>query len=145
MDHVEYVHTVGMTDETVERYLEDRETAVLALAAENVSYAIPVAFHYEDGAIYVRLGDDGSSQKMQYVETTETACLTLYDVESPDTSWSVLVTGPLTRITADDTRWDDEAAFNETFSRLRIFDEVVEDVELEVYELTPETVTGRRT
>ncbi|WP_335343098.1 pyridoxamine 5'-phosphate oxidase family protein [Halomontanus rarus] len=75
-----------MDDERIEERLERRETGVLALAADGSAYAIPVAHHYEDESLYVRLADDGSSTKMTYLEKTDEACFTLYDVDSAGNS-----------------------------------------------------------
>lgn len=145
MDRVEYVYTIGMSDEEIEERLERVETGVLALAADDDAYAIPVAHHYESGSLYVRLSTDGSSTKLSYLEDTETACFTMYDVGESGDSWSIVVTGPLRKLTGRERTRFDETAINESFLELRIFDEDVAAVDLEIYEIEIETVTGRRT
>lgn len=145
MDRVEYVYTIGMTDEEVEEYLERAETGVLALAGDGDAYGVPVAHHYDGGSLYVRLSTDGSSTKLSYLEATETACYTMYDVGESGDSWSIVVTGPLRKLTGRERAQFDETAVNESFLELRIFDEDVEVVDLEIYELEIETITGRRT
>ncbi len=145
MDRIEFRYTVGMDDVSVERYLEREETGVLGLAADGDAYAIPVAYHYADGSLYVRLADAGSSTKMDYIERTETACLTCYDVDDTGDSWSVLVTGPMRKLDEAEQAAFDKTTVNESFLDLRVFDEDVEAIDLELYELEIESVTGRRT
>ncbi|SER86962.1 pyridoxamine 5'-phosphate oxidase family protein [Natrinema salaciae] len=145
MDHVEYVYTIGMSDEEVREHLERVDTGVLALAADDDAYAIPVAHHYDSGSLYVRLSTDGSSEKRSYLEHTETACLTMYDVSASGDSWSIVATGPLRKLTGRERAQFDDTAVNESFLDLRIFDEDVAAVDLEIYELEAESITGRRT
>ena len=145
MDRIEYVYTIGMDDEEVEEYLDDVDTGVLALAADDDAYAIPVAHHYDGASLYVRLSTDGSSTKLSYLEETDTACFTLYDVDSPGDSWSIIATGPLRKLSGDERDEFDAMVVNESFLKLRIFDEDIEAVELEIYELEIETLTGRKT
>ncbi|ELZ24484.1 hypothetical protein C477_00945 [Haloterrigena salina JCM 13891] len=145
MDRIEFVYTIGMNDRELEERLASTDTGVLALAADGAAYAFPVAHHYEDGTLYVRLSTDGSSTKMSHLDDTETACFTLYDVDSAGRSWSIIATGPLRKLTGSERAAFDEAAVNESFLELRIFDEDVEAVEIELYGLEIETITGRKT
>ena len=145
MDRIEFRYTVGMDDDEVERRLEHTEAGILALAAEGDAYAIPVAHHHENGSLYVRLADDGSSTKMRYIERTETACLSCYDVDETGDSWSVLLTGSLRKLEGDERAAFDETAVNESFLELRVFDEDVEAIDLELYEFEIESAAGRRT
>ncbi|MDQ2052097.1 pyridoxamine 5'-phosphate oxidase family protein [Natronolimnohabitans sp. A-GB9] len=146
MDRIEYVYTVGMKDEEVEGYLESVDTGVLALASAGDAYAIPVAHHYDDeGSIYIRLSADKSSTKLSYLEDTDTACLTLYDVDESGDSWSIIATGPLRKLSGDERETFDATAVNESFLQLRVFDEDIEAIDLEIYELEIETLTGRKT
>ena len=144
MDRIEFRYTVGMDDDEVERRLEREESGVLALAAADDAYAFPVAHHYANGSLYVRLADDGSSTKMRYVERTETACLSCYDVDETGDSWSVLLTGSLRKLEGDERAAFDETAVNESFLELRVFDEDVEAIDIELYEFEIESAAGRR-
>ena len=145
MDRIEYVYTVGMDESEVERRLERSETGVLALASGGDAYAFPVATHFQDGSIFIRLARDKSSQKMDYLEDTETACLTFYDVGPAGDSWSVIVTGSLRKLVDDEREQFDEATVNESFLQLRIFDEDVVATDLEIYEFEMASITGRKT
>ncbi|PCR88968.1 pyridoxamine 5'-phosphate oxidase family protein [Natrinema ejinorense] len=145
MDRIEYVYTVGMDDRELEEHLTRADTGVLGLAADGDAYALPVAHHYEGETLYIRLSTDGSSAKMSYLEATDTASYTLYDVDSVGRSWSIIATGPLRKLTDREQAQFDETAVNESFLELRIFDEDVDAVALEIYELEIESITGRRT
>ncbi|MFC5972422.1 pyridoxamine 5'-phosphate oxidase family protein [Halomarina salina] len=144
MEHVEYTYTVGMTDEEVTERLRAGTTAVLALAHDNDAYALPVSYAYRDGSLLLRLSDDGHSKKMTYAGTTDEASLLLYDASDGD-SWSVVVEGELRRLPPEERQSFDAAAINDAFTDLRVFDEPIGDVEVVLFELVPNRVTGRRT
>lgn len=144
MDRIEYLYTFGMREDDVREYLEEHDVGVLSLANDGEAYAIPVGYVYDDGSVHVRLGDHPDSKKMAFLEETTEACFLLYDVDGNE-SWSIVATGSLDR--ADEAIADafDEATINEEFERLRIFDEDVEAVALELYTLEVDTLTGRKT
>ncbi|MFP9191782.1 pyridoxamine 5'-phosphate oxidase family protein [Natronosalvus vescus] len=149
MKHVEYTHTFGMDEETVERRLRDAETGVLSLASGSDSYAIPVA-HYYDDQLYFRLGVTRGSAKQAYLESTETACYIVYGTEKTADprkidSWSVHVTGSLSQLTGAERDRFDTAESNRHFAPIRVFDEDIEDIEISIVELEIETITGRTT
>ena len=145
MEHVDFTYTAGMDEAQVDQRLRDTETGVLSLADDDDAYAIPLAFHYDGGdALLLRLGRFADSEKMAYLESTRRACFVLYGYESPRESWSVLVTGELHPVPPGDDRYED-AAVNRAFPDLRVFDEDVAEIEIELYELRMETVTGRET
>jgi nitroimidazol reductase NimA-like FMN-containing flavoprotein (pyridoxamine 5'-phosphate oxidase superfamily) len=145
MEHVEFTYTAGMDEDAVEERLRRTETGVLALADGDDAYAVPLAVHYDGGdSLLLRLGRDADSEKFAFVETTERACFVVYDYGSPRDSWSVLVTGELHPVAPTDDRYDD-AAVNRAFPDLRVFDEDVAELDVELYELRIETATGRET
>lgn len=150
MDNVDYAYTSGMDDDAVEQRLRAGGTGVLALAKDSDAYAVPVAHYYEDDTLYFRLSKTDDSRKWEYLDTTETATYVVYGTEpSADAddieSWSVHVTGPVRRLSAEDRERFDTAAINRHFTPIRVFDEAIDDVAVEVVALDVETVTGRRT
>ncbi|WP_265109965.1 pyridoxamine 5'-phosphate oxidase family protein [Halosolutus halophilus] len=145
MDRIEYVYTFGMEADEIERRLEAGAVGVLGLADDSSAYAIPVDYHYDGESLYIRLADDGSSTKIEYVETTTDACLCLYSDGSGTDSWSVLVRGPLRKLTDAEREAFDAMTLNESFHRLHVFDQDVEAIDLEIYELEIESITGRKT
>ncbi|WP_128476195.1 pyridoxamine 5'-phosphate oxidase family protein [Halorussus pelagicus] len=140
MEHVEYVYTFGMTPAEVGESLREGEVGVLALASDSDAYAVPVGYHYDGERLLVRLGERDDSTKMDFLESTGTATLVVYEKESETSSWSVLVRGKLVGLPPETDR-----EINEQFGPFRLFDEGVEDVDAAVYELRMEEVTGRRT
>lgn len=144
-DRIGYVYTFGMTESEVREALETTETGVLALASTGAAYAVPVGFHYEDGAVFLRLTDDGESKKLSYVDDTTEACVLLYADDPPDESWSVVAVGPIRELSDAELEAFDEATVRERFGKPRIFDEDLDALEWSVYELEIEELTGRKT
>ncbi|WP_049984924.1 pyridoxamine 5'-phosphate oxidase family protein [Halobellus rufus] len=150
MQHIEYAYTYGMDDEAVRERLETTGTGVLGLSKDNDSYAIPLAHYYDGERLYFRLGVTDGSTKQAFLESTETATYVLYDTEpTPDAreidSWSVLVTGTLTAIPESEHERFDTAEINRRFSPIRVFGEDVEEIEISIVELEPDSITGRQT
>ncbi len=142
MEHIEYVYTVGMSEEDVERHLSDAETGVLSLADGSRAYAVPVHCKYEDGVLLFRLTDDDDSEKLAFLDATTEACFVVYEATNGD-SWSVLARGSVAPV--DDPAAYDDAAINERFGPARVFDEDVDDTDVRLFELDVVSVTGRRT
>jgi nitroimidazol reductase NimA-like FMN-containing flavoprotein (pyridoxamine 5'-phosphate oxidase superfamily) len=135
-----YVYTFGMTDEALREALRENDTGVLGLADEGRSYVVPVSYHYDGESVWLRLSDDGDSEKVAFTDTTTEASFLVYDVEETH-SWSVLMRGALRR--DDDAFGTNE--LRDQFSDLRIFDEDIAEVQLAFFEFVPTEVTARRT
>ena len=145
MEHVEYTHTTGMGRAEAEEYLREAETGVLSLAADGDAYGIPLAHHYEGGdSVVFRLGVDADSEKVEFLEATGEASYVVYGYDDPRDSWSVMVRGPIEPVSSGDERFD-VAEINRQYPDIRIFDEDVGDLEVRLYELHVESMTGRRT
>ncbi|MFC6733408.1 MULTISPECIES: pyridoxamine 5'-phosphate oxidase family protein [unclassified Haladaptatus] len=145
IDHIEYTFTEGMSERDVDRMLKSTETGVLALSRGGEAYAIPVAFHYDGERIIIRLGRHQGSEKMAFIETTTQACLTCYDYDPPDDSWSIIARGSLRELTGAERATYDDATVNEAFIPIRIFGEATEELEPALFELEIRELTGRRT
>jgi nitroimidazol reductase NimA-like FMN-containing flavoprotein (pyridoxamine 5'-phosphate oxidase superfamily) len=146
---VSFTYTEGMDQETVERRLRETGTGVLSLADGDDSYAVPVAYHYEDGAVFFRLGETDDSTKADYLDTTETATLVVYAADPTEEareldSWSILVRGTLRAVPDDDAGYD-AAAINEAFAPIRVFDEDLDGLELRLWALEIDSIAGRET
>lgn len=143
MKGIEYTYTVGMDEEEVEEMLASHQTGTLALADDGEAYSIPVAYHYEDGRVYFRLGEHEGSEKMRFLDATERGCLLLYDHDpETNTSWSVVVRGPLRRSDEDVPGIAERSAY---YIPLRVFGEPVEDLDPVLVRLDIDAITGRRT
>lgn len=150
MEHVEYAYTTGMDGDAVADRLRESETGVLSLARDGDTYAVPLAHYYEDGSLYVRLGVTPGSEKAAFLAATDRATYVVYGTEERAAareldSWSVVVTGPLQRLPAERRDEFDTPTINRRFSPIRVFDEPIEAIEIEIYELDIERMTGRTT
>lgn len=144
MDHAEYAFTFGMDDAEITRHLESETSGVLALADGDDAYAVPLAFVHRDGMLYFRLGIEADSRKMAYIERTDDACFVCYGTEGEE-SWSVIAEGPIEAASPSERSDFDETAINDRYPPLRVFDEELGDLDLDLYVLRPERTTGRRT
>jgi hypothetical protein len=150
MDHVEYAHTRGMDDGEVEQRLRSAETGVLALADDGDAYAVPLAHYYDGEHLYFRLGETEGSRKESFLDSTETACYVLYGADPTDDprgldSWSIMITGPVTELPAEEHGRFDTAEINRQFAPIRVFDEIIEEIEITIVRLEIDTITGRTT
>lgn len=140
MEHADYVYTTGMDESDLEKRLRTGDHGVLALADGNDAYAVPLSYHYDEDQFLLRVSYHDDTTKRRYLETTDTATFVCYG-GATDGSWSVHIRGPITRSDRD----VDEATLNEWFPPFHLFDEAVEDVEFELYELEMASVAGRET
>lgn len=139
MRNVEYVYTLGMDETAVEEHLSRAETGVLSLAKGDEAYGVPVHVHFDDGEVFVRLGEHEDSEKFEFLEATTSASLVVYDA-SDEESWSVLLRGQLVREGEPSA-----GSLNERFGPMRIFGEAVQDLKAVLYRFDAGSVTGRRT
>mgnify|MGYP006293698991 CR=1 FL=1 len=142
MEHISYVETVGMDERGLEDHLHGVEAGVLALADGGDAYAVPISFRYDDGRFLLRLTDDGDSEKLVFARATDSATFVAFGQDGND-SWSVLARGPLVEL--DDEETAALLSDLESFGPIRVFDEDVTGVEVRVFELEVESITGRRT
>jgi hypothetical protein len=150
MEHVDYAYTTGMSDEEIERRLDQTETGVLALCGDGEGRAIPLAHYYDGEHLYFRLGKTEGSEKWEAIDQTETVTYVVYDAEPTDESeelesWSVHITGQLRELPEADHGRFDTAEINRRFAPIRVFDEPIDAIEITIVELTIETMTGRET
>ena len=144
----QFAYTREMTESEVESCLRDVGHGVLSLADGDESYAIPLYHHYEDGILFFRLGRTPGDRKGAYIEATETATYVVYEAQGTadgavDSGWSVLARGPIAPVRASD-RTAAAAAIAERFPPVRLFDESRDEVDVTLYELWPEHVSGRQ-
>lgn len=141
MKHVEYVYTSGMTESEVDERLRDGHHGVLGLADDSDAYAVPLSYHYDGDQFLLRVsGHDGAAEKRRYIETTDVASFVCFDASSAS-SWSIQIRGSIEPWSSD----VDSATVNEWFPPFRLFDEAVEEVNFDIYELRMEHVAGRQT
>lgn len=142
MDTVDrFVYTVGLGDEEIDAQLREHDTGVLALADGGRAYAVPVSHAVaDDGTVYLRLGDDGASEKLEFLRASREVCYVVHDEgvdseEDPD-SWSVQLRGTLEEVDAEDAPED--------FDVFHVFEEDIADVTLRYFHFETRTRTGRK-
>ena len=137
MSTLRYVETIGMTDDEAFSYLSDAPSGVLALASEGRAYAVPISHTVRDGTLYLRVTDEGTSEKLEFLEHTEEASFVCYG-EDGNASWSVVVRGALREAGTDKVGED-------PFEPIRVFGDDVDEITVRVFEFDDPGVTARRT
>jgi nitroimidazol reductase NimA-like FMN-containing flavoprotein (pyridoxamine 5'-phosphate oxidase superfamily) len=150
MDDIDFAYTRGLTDDEVSSLLGETGHGVLSLSRDGEAYAVPVAYHYDGDTFFFRLGMTPDSKKRAFVESTETATFVVYDAEGTDgpeelETWSVVATGPLRHLTDAERMSFPAEEINRDFAPIRVFDEPIDELEVELYAMDPESLTGRTT
>jgi len=145
---IAFAYTEGMPDDIVRDRLGKSESGVLALADGDDAYAFPVFHHYEDGSLYFRLGETSGSEKSAYLDATETATYVVTETEqTPDaeawTGWSIVARGPIAAVPVGDPAYE-AVEINERYAPIRVFDEPTDEMDITLYELSIEELTGRQ-
>jgi nitroimidazol reductase NimA-like FMN-containing flavoprotein (pyridoxamine 5'-phosphate oxidase superfamily) len=97
---------IEMNDAGIDEVLTETGIGVLSMSEGGEPYGVPLSFGYDgnDRLYFVFLGASTELRKEAYAEQASVASFTTFDVD-PDGSWrSVIVAGPLDRITIDE--WD---------------------------------------
>jgi nitroimidazol reductase NimA-like FMN-containing flavoprotein (pyridoxamine 5'-phosphate oxidase superfamily) len=95
-----------LDDPAIDDVLTNVGVGVLSMTADGVPYGVPLSFGYDGEATlyFVFLGATTELRKETYAEQSDVASFTTFDID-PDGSWrSVIVSGPLDRISIDE--WD---------------------------------------
>lgn len=135
----------GMSTKEIDAFLGSHETGVISIARVNEPYAIPVSYGYDTSArqFYLRLVSSAGSEKQQFLTSDPDARLVVYEADG-ETYRSVIATGALNRIEPDKLTPDDIQQYGEAERPLfEIWPEPKESLDIELYRLDPETVTGR--
>ena len=95
-----------LDDAEIDTVLRDVGAGVLSMSADGVPYGVPLSFGYDGDTLYfVFLGATADLRKETYAEQAEEASFTAVDVD-PEGAWrSVIVAGPIDRITPE--QWED--------------------------------------
>lgn len=137
----------AMTDEAIDAFLGAHETGVLSLAREDDPYAIPISYGYDstDRVVYLRLVSTPESEKRQFLDSSPSARLVVYD-EQDETYRSVVATGPLEAIPPAELTPEQIAQYGDAKRPLfEIWARAKQDLDIELYRLEPESLSGRRT
>jgi len=94
---------IVMGERNVEELLESQGHGTLSLVRDGDAYGVPVSFGFDGERLFlylIQFGDSG--KKFDFIETTETACLTTYTAESKFKWKSAIVTGTLRTLDDDE-------------------------------------------
>lgn len=135
--------TTELTNEDCETVLYESGVGVLALTDGTEAYSFPESFGYDGETLYFQFVYKPDSKKIAFLDTTETATLTVYD-EQP--AQSVLVQGPIEPVPEEDEPKAATAiAENAAIPTLNIYPETTPDeVKMDYYRLPPTEITGRQ-
>jgi len=95
-----------MDESSVDKALTGIGVGVLSMTADGVPYGVPLSFGYDgaDGLYFLFVGRSAELRKVTFAEQSRQASFAAFDLE-PGGSWrSVIVAGPLDRITP--AEWD---------------------------------------
>ncbi|MFB6097477.1 MAG: pyridoxamine 5'-phosphate oxidase family protein [Haloferacaceae archaeon] len=137
-----------MGDSAIDDFLSRHETGVLALSssADSDPYAIPVSYGFaaDQRRFYLRLVSTPDSEKRAFLSSSPEARLVVYSEEDP-VYRSVIATGSLERVAPEDLTIDEIEQYGRAKRPLfEIWAESRRDLDIELYELAPDAVSGRR-
>ena len=136
-----------MTTGEIDAFLGSHETGVLSLARADTPYAIPISYGYDgvDKRFYMRLVSTPESEKHQFLASSPEARLVIYDEEG-QTYRSVVAIGTLEAISPSDLTVDRIEQYGLAKRPLfEIWAEGKSELDIELYELAPDQLSGRRT
>ncbi|MDX1745488.1 MAG: pyridoxamine 5'-phosphate oxidase family protein [Halobacteriales archaeon] len=138
--------TIEMLPEEIEAFLDRGGTGVLSLAAGDVPYATPVSYGFDpdERQFYFRLGAVAETDKGGFLEASDRARFVVYELR--DDVWtSVIATGPLAPISEEELTLEVARALRQADLPLfSIWDEPREALEFDLYRLSVEELSGRR-
>ena len=139
----------SMSPSEIDEFLGRMETGVLSLAREEDPYAIPISFGYDatTRTFYFRLVSTPESKKRAFLESSPDVRLVVYDESNDKTTyWSVVASGTLEEI--DPSRMTVEQIEQYGSAKRPLFEiwgAEKEELDIQLYRLSPEELTGRQT
>ncbi|CQH58710.1 FMN-binding domain protein [Halobacterium hubeiense] len=134
-----------MTQSDTDALLGRHETGVLSLARDDDPYAIPISYGYDadDRTFYLRLVSTPDSEKREFLSSNPDARLVVYEEDEP-TYQSVVVTGTLTEIPREEMTVEHVEQYGDAKRPLfEIWGESKPDLDIKLYELRADTISGR--
>lgn len=136
-----------MGDAEIDEFLGEHETGVLSLARTDDPYAIPISYGYDENEreFYMRLVSTPESEKREFLESSPAARLVVYD-ERDSSYRSVIATGTLEDIPPAELTPEQIAQYGSAKRPLfEIWAQGKQDLDIELYRLDPDSLSGRRT
>lgn len=129
--------------DAISEMLGRNETGVLALARSDDPYAIPVSYGYDgvDRRLYLQLVSTADSEKQRFLGATTPARLVVSEQRDGDYT-SVIADGTLRKVFRDELSVEQIHQYGG--SKRPLLEAWGEGEDIDLYELDPETLTGRR-
>ncbi len=142
IDQLEGLGVVELEDAAIDRLLENRRVAVLALPDEGAPYPVALSFGFDgDSELYFTyVGTDGRKRRLS--DRAEAASVLVYGAETSFTWESAHLTGTLRAV--PESRWDELAEVLEGAWRPELFARAADSLEVAVYAFEIETRSGFR-
>lgn len=104
-----------MSEIEIQEFLAGNAAGVLALAARDQPYAVPIFFRFDPDSdcCYIRLATDSSGEKRQFLVNSSRARLVVFDRDDNEYT-SVIVKGTLRGLPTDAITTDDIGEFGRT-------------------------------
>jgi len=134
-----------MTRSDTDALLGRHETGVLSLARDDDPYAIPISYGYnaDERAFYLRLVSTPDSEKREFLSSNPDARLVVYEEAEP-TYQSVVATGTLVEIPREEMTVEHVEQYGDAKRPLfEIWGESKPDLDIKLYELRADTISGR--
>ncbi|WP_158059267.1 pyridoxamine 5'-phosphate oxidase family protein [Halorussus halophilus] len=138
-----------MTETMTNDFLGQHETGVLSLAESDEPYAIPISYGFDSSeqTFFMRLVSTPESEKRQYLASSPRARLVVYEEsDSGATYESVVAVGSLEEIQPEELTVDHIEQYGDAKRPLfEIWGNSKQDLNIRLYKLDPEKLSGRRT
>ena len=135
-----------LSREETDSILGRHETGVLSLAREGEPYAIPISYGFDIEArrFYLRLVSTPESEKRRFLASSPHARLVVYEEDDPIYR-SVVTIGTLNEVPRDELTVEHIEQYGEAKRPLfEIWGESRQDLDIQLYQLKPDEVSGRR-
>lgn len=135
---------IEMSPQEVDQFLYEQGHGILSLADDADAYGIPISFGYDGDVLYMSLLQFGEgSEKLGYLEETDTACLTTYHVSTRFDWKSVVVRGEFREVSGSEVE-DLENTLDENAWFPTLFPPSDPMTDVRHVKLVPEETTGRK-
>jgi nitroimidazol reductase NimA-like FMN-containing flavoprotein (pyridoxamine 5'-phosphate oxidase superfamily) len=135
-----------LSEERVDAVLSDHESGVLTLARDDEPYAIPVSYGYDatERRLYLRLVSTPDGEKRRFLSSAPKARFVVYG-ERDGVYRSVVAEGRLETVPRDELTVERIEQYGRAERPLfELWKETRHDLDVELYELDPDTLSGRR-
>lgn len=139
--------SAAMSPDAIDTFLARAETGVVSLARDGEPYAVPVSYGYDTDSrrFYLRLVSGPDSTRARFLDGSPRARLVVYEGDGPAYR-SVVATGELETLDPEALSPAEIAQYGDAKQPLfGLWDHGRADLDIDLYELRPEELTGRQT